>query len=231
MGKVERIRAVEPDLPSPARMALADLMERHQKAKASQDEALAALSRAKEAVREAEDRKDNAERALEQAKKAHIAYITDATSSGEPWSSFRPLREARIEATEAQDNLDAVNAAIVVLQADAEQANEATQHTVAAIRSAAKEVIAVEANRLLLEAQSLQKRLIERRAALRAITVDLGIDGGPIAADLQKFLNDRALPGGLGSVEYRDWSNHPAAHPWNAAFQLLLMDPNTPLPK
>lgn len=231
MGKVERIRAIEPDLSSPARKVLADLMEQHLKAKASQDEALAALSRAKNAVREAESRKDNAERALEQAKEAHIAHITDAASSGEPLASFRPLREARIEATEAQDNLDAVNAAIVVLQSAAEQADEVTRSAAVAIRSAAKDVIAVEVNRLLFEAKDLQKRLIDRRAALRAITVDLGIDGGPIAADLQKFLGDRALPGGFGSVEYRDWSNHPSAHPWKAAFHHLLMNPDTPLPK
>jgi hypothetical protein len=54
---------------------------------------------------------------------------------------------------------------------------------------------------------------------------------GKDADRVDRFLRNREIPGGMGSIEHVDWSQHPSSRPWKEAFERLLTDPSAPLPE
>ncbi len=78
---------------------------------------------------------------------------------------------------------------------------------------------------LLATAREAQESLTAMRVVLRWLA-----GNGFEEQSLRHFLMQNHLPGAVGSVEFEDWSRHPATAPWNAAVDALLSDPDAPLP-
>lgn len=86
------------------------------------------------------------------------------------------------------------------------------------------------AARIMDGLEAMQAELVRRRVVLRFMIIHGLIDDAH-AARAKAILSDTVLPGGVGSVEYRDWSRHSAHVAWQAALDALARDANAPLPR
>ena len=227
MGKVEPTRTKA--AASSERLAFSTALGHAQDARGHATKTQDAVNVARSMVAEADARLKEARLAVGKEKDARAALVADAAASGAALSSPLPLREARTREIEAQDNLEAAQAALGGLEKKLEQAAYAAKKADEQASIAANAVIAAEAPQLLARATATQEELIRLRVALRFIAYELGLDA-PDAEPLIQFLKDKELPGNMGAIYHKNWSVHPEVSRWKSAYEKLLTDPEAPLP-
>ena len=234
MGKVQSLHPIDP-APAPfhsqQRATLAALIDAGNIAKRAEGEALAALGRAEQKVKETQTQLKEAQWNVALAKQAHATSAAQSATTGSPLVADRSLKEARAREVEVQDTLDAASVAVVALQAVMVKAQQVAARADEKIADAARAVMAAEVPRLLAEAQASQAQTIARRIALKALVNDLKVSG-PGTDGVFHFLKyNTDLPAGIGGVNFQDWDAHPAGAPWKSALAALLNDADEALPE
>lgn len=142
-------------------------------------------------------------------------------------ASLPPLSELLQVESDALKADYTATAALDVLGANNTEADRIVAKAEAAVEAVAKEIIKPEISRLLDATKQVQEELIHRRAALKQL-VDLTTDrfkpkGDPMVEAAASYLRVTFLDDQIG--------NDPSALAWRDAFEHLLSDSNTELPK
>jgi hypothetical protein len=228
MGRIEALRSV--DGQNPVRAKLAEAINAETAAKRDVDEARDAVTRARKNVDEATAKIEAARAEASRTKDAQAARAVAAAKGGTSLTLDRATREARARETEAADDLEAFQSALAICETALTEAEGALQGATKDVATATAAVMADAINRLVKEAEELQKEVCARRIVLHYLWKAACTDehGRPIPGAGREQI-DRVLGSPFLEPE-QGWRNHPAADPWRQAHEQLLCDPNAPLP-
>jgi chromosome segregation ATPase len=225
------------------RRALRAAIEAARKAEQAIEARKGAIARARQLVEAASRKVEAAAAGIVQAKNEHARIFADAAErDGSEANGSGVIRAARLAELDAQDQIEAANAALARLEqglADVEQASRLARNVV--LREVNR-VCMPHAARLLAEAKELKAKLAARRHVLQFLfgpeNRDEIVGGWSSTMDEIKALEDRREPLAglyrgvsdfLGTINVHDDGKR-AAIEWERAREALGTDPDTPLP-
>lgn len=202
-------------------------------------QATEAADRARELVVQAHasvaDAKAKGARARTQRERQMIEAARSQAHASAPGTQV----DTRAAEMEAQDQLDAAEAALRVLEAAMANSEGEVERARMRVKAAADTLLWSQALPLLEKAKALQAELIETRVVLRYLLhnlkpheVSVRNPTDEVAKDVRDYLRSASeLPSTYGRVAFTDWDSHPASVPWREARRALPEDAEAPLPQ
>ena len=228
---------------SPEREALAAAIAEAADYKATADATRAGVARAKAMIEDASSRLSAATADASAAKEAHTARAIEAASTGATLTPDASLREARVRADDARDDLEAAEAALAAVEASLGDDLYRERKSLERVGAAADMVIqAGPVEALLEEAERIHRDLTGRRNVLILLTTQLRAwqsDGShnraysstdtSLPARIDKFLgtSHALMPTTMCTPRYDECE---ASSAWLKAREALLTDPDAALP-
>jgi len=225
-------RLVENVERSSARELLAKaIADRDHKRKALQ-QAEKGIENARQFVWDAEAELEQATAAVKAAQKQQRASIQEAAIDGRRSGPDQRLRQARMEETEAADNIEATREALANLQAKVGPLKEELRLADDKVSKAAKAVMAEEVGEWPQKFMELHQHYVSQLAVLDWLVkndiVAKDGDRGPTPSGTVVY-NLQYAPQVLMREVQSD--SHPSRIKWQQAFKALCLDPDTDLPE
>ncbi|WP_413989360.1 hypothetical protein ACMDCR_25825 [Labrys okinawensis] len=215
---------------SEPRRRLAEAIERASGQRGTLELRRAAVERAERMVSDAESALGSAKAAVETARKGLASETLAAVIEGRQKGSGEVLRRARLAEAEAEDALEAAQAALNTVRGQHEESEAEASRAREEIGNAAGAVMAPLAADLIQKAEEARLHWLRIRAACTVVR-DAGFPTWPPTVESKAL--QRAAEAVLGEEEHSRGSKafDEMRAAWNAAFRALLIDANAPLPE
>jgi hypothetical protein len=233
----------DPPARSAEREKLASAIAEAQETQRAADGVRHAIARAADMVSKARTRLEAAQAAVASAKEQQAYRLAAAAASGTPAALASTMKQARADEVDAQDEIDAAEAALAQLKAQLAGAEEASQLAAHRRIAAVDAVMRVVAANFFADTEQVVEELLARRAVLRFLR-----EPDPLHQPLNFYVArerdepfaemrnqiQRHLLNSVGRLRDdgngEDWRGHEKLKPWSSAREALFSDADTPLP-